>query len=101
MMAPMTFAGIATPVLINEFTAKGTEWVELYNPTGASVDLTGWKLSDGEGDDLLSGSIAAGGYIVQNTSLNLKANKSVSSSIGSSRSLSQITATVISDILLI
>jgi hypothetical protein len=28
-------------VVINEFTAKGTEWVELLNTSGDPVDLTG------------------------------------------------------------
>ena len=25
------------------------EWVEIYNPTSAAIDLTGWKLKDGSG----------------------------------------------------
>jgi hypothetical protein len=43
-------------VLINEFMAntqtaggqpgQGNDWIELYNPTNASVNLTGWYLSD-------------------------------------------------------
>lgn len=51
---------------INEFSAKGTEWVELYNPTTSTVDLTGWiihSVYDGDTNDL-SGSIAPGGYAV-------------------------------------
>ncbi len=52
------------PVLINEFVAKGTEWVELVNTSDSAVDLTGWRLSDGEGDHALSGSLAANSYLV-------------------------------------
>ena len=44
-------------ILINEYSASNIDgindafgdkedWVELYNTTGASVDLTGWYLSD-------------------------------------------------------
>lgn len=29
------------------------EWVELYNPTGASVDLAGWKIADAIASDTL------------------------------------------------
>ncbi|MFH0815419.1 MAG: lamin tail domain-containing protein [Methanobacteriota archaeon] len=50
----------------------GVEWVEIYNPMTAAVDLTGWSLSTSHGDVVtvqLSGSIAAAGYkIVTRTS---------------------------------
>ena len=40
-------------ILINEFVAipaeNEHEWIELYNPTTSTVDLTGWTLSDGVG----------------------------------------------------
>ena len=50
-------------VLINEYSASNMtgindafgdneDWVELYNPSGASVDLTGWYLSDRSGNPL-------------------------------------------------
>ena len=29
------------------------EWVELFNPTGAAVDLSGWKLQDNSVQDLI------------------------------------------------
>ena len=44
-----------------------TEWVELYNPTGAAVDLSGWVLKDDDGATgaLPQGaSIPAGGAVV-------------------------------------
>ena len=60
-------------LMINEFeqnpsgTDDGNEWVELYNPTGSSIDLTDWKLhvpDTQDADQLLSGSISSGGYKV-------------------------------------
>ena len=70
---------LAQNVVVNELMASNTatvaddygvysDWVELYNPGPAAVDLTGWYLSD---DPLLlpkwqfpSGSLAAGGYLL-------------------------------------
>lgn len=63
-------------VVINEFQTGGSnanhEFVELFNPCAAAVDLTGWKLayrsaagvSDNAMGALLSGSLAAGGYFL-------------------------------------
>lgn len=56
-------------VVINEVAWGGTavsasdEWIELYNNTGAAVDLSGWSLSDG-GDIgvVLTGIVPAHGY---------------------------------------
>ncbi len=42
-------SALADNVVINEFVAKGTEWIELYNPTGAAVDIGGWQLTSGSG----------------------------------------------------
>lgn len=36
-------------VVINEFVAKGTEWIELFNPTGSSVDIGGWTVTSQAG----------------------------------------------------
>lgn len=58
-------------VVINEVAWAGSpgagndEWIELYNGSGAAVDLTGWTIvDDGATTYALSGMIAAGGYFV-------------------------------------
>lgn len=62
-------------IIINEIAWGGTaaspndEWIELYNPSNASINITGWTLraaSSGIGslNITLSGSIAAGGYFL-------------------------------------
>jgi hypothetical protein len=61
---------IAPQVVINEVAWSGSsasaydEWIELYNTTGSSISLTGWKIVDDGGAQTynLSGTIAAGGY---------------------------------------
>jgi phage protein U len=59
----------ALDVVINEVAWMGTvassadEWIELYNPTSITIDLTGWSLSDGGDVNVsLSGTIVANGY---------------------------------------
>lgn len=37
---------LANHVVANEFAPKGTEWVEIYNPTAAAVSLQGWYADD-------------------------------------------------------
>jgi phosphatidylserine/phosphatidylglycerophosphate/cardiolipin synthase-like enzyme len=62
----------AQAVVINEVAWMGTtastsdEWIELHNPTGAAVDLTGWTLAatDGTPSITLSGTVAAHGYFL-------------------------------------
>jgi hypothetical protein len=46
---------------------RSKEWVEIYNPGNASVDLTGWSLATSRGQvsrEVLHGVIPAHGYIV-------------------------------------
>ena len=41
------------------------EWVELHNPGGEAVSLTGWVLADNRAEDVLpESSVPAGGYLV-------------------------------------
>lgn len=59
-------------VVINEVAWAGSadsandEWIELYNTTGAAVDLSGWTISDDNGASVyaLGGTIAAHGYFL-------------------------------------
>jgi hypothetical protein len=47
--------GVALSIVINEVAWAGTksstddEWIELYNPTNHTIDLTGWRLSSSDG----------------------------------------------------
>ncbi|MDY7077655.1 MAG: lamin tail domain-containing protein, partial [Chloroflexota bacterium] len=60
----------ALDVVISEVAWMGTaasaydEWIELYNPTDQSVDLTGWTLTSSDGTPTinLTGTIHAHGY---------------------------------------
>lgn len=59
-------------VVFNEIAWVGTtyssadEWMELYNTTGASINLSGWSLNatDGTPSISLSGTIPAGGFFL-------------------------------------
>ena len=56
-VAPNT-AHAASNIVINEVMynpATGGEWVELFNPTAASIDVSGLLLSDNEGVDVGEG----------------------------------------------
>ena len=61
---------LATHVVINEFRPKGTEYIELYNPTDQTIDLTGWYLDDvacGAGTTFIGAvNLAPGAYFVVN-----------------------------------
>jgi len=62
----------ALTVVINEVAWSGTaasssdEWIELYNSTGATINLAGWTLAslDGSPAITLMGLIPAGGYFL-------------------------------------
>lgn len=70
----VTFSAIsARTVIINEVAWAGTtssltgdEWIELYNPTSATISITGWtlKAADGSPSITLNGTILAGGYFL-------------------------------------
>jgi hypothetical protein len=58
-------------VVINEVAWAGTaadsgdEWIELWNPGGADIDLSGWTLTDGGDINVaLAGSIPPGGFFI-------------------------------------
>lgn len=40
------------------------EWVEIYNPTGLSVDLSTWTIEDNTSSETLSGIIPTGGFAI-------------------------------------
>jgi 5-methylthioadenosine/S-adenosylhomocysteine deaminase len=64
--------GAEAQLVFNEIAWMGTvasasdEWIELYNHTGAAIDLTGFTLvaTDGTPSIVLAGSISAGGYFL-------------------------------------
>jgi hypothetical protein len=78
--ALLLFSGsLSAQVIINEYSCSNRnhltdafgeyeDWVELYNTTGAAIDLTGWYLSDRQTNptkwQIPSGTIAANGYLV-------------------------------------
>jgi hypothetical protein len=47
-------------VLINEFQAGSSGWIELYNPTDQAVDLSGWTVDDITGGGTSPKSVASG-----------------------------------------
>jgi hypothetical protein len=59
-------AGTPGAIKINEFSSYGnSDWVELYNTTGASVDVAGWYVQNGSGvQQTLAGSIAAHDFLL-------------------------------------
>src|SRR3989344_7850424 len=69
LLVPLTAAAAEPTIRINEIAWMGTtvssndEWIELYNPTDAEVDLADWKIAaaDGSPEIVLSGTVAAGG----------------------------------------
>ncbi|MCC7361857.1 MAG: lamin tail domain-containing protein [Anaerolineales bacterium] len=57
-------------IVLNEVLPRGAEFIELYNPTGAAVDLAGWRLDDIDGGGTSpymlppDTRLAAGGWLV-------------------------------------
>lgn len=67
---PITSPITSAALKINEFfpspSGEESEWVEIFNGASNSVDLTGWKITDGNAinDDLvLSGTIGPNGFM--------------------------------------
>lgn len=63
-------------LVINEVSPLGTaaaEWVELFNPTGSPIDVSGWTIADASSSDIIPpvSPIPTGGYavIITNTSI--------------------------------
>ncbi|MBT4120886.1 MAG: PKD domain-containing protein [Candidatus Magasanikbacteria bacterium] len=66
---PEAVATTTSGLIINEFVSDPVsgenEWIEIYNPTTSSIDLTGWKLYDGMGSIASpTSTIEAGGFFV-------------------------------------
>lgn len=76
-------AGVTINEVLGSTSGSDAEFIELYNTTGASVDLTGWSIelwdsdfdtagfggSDGGAPFSLTGSIAAGGHFTLGNAL--------------------------------
>jgi MYXO-CTERM domain-containing protein len=75
-VAAVANAGVTINEVLGSTASSDTEFIELYNTTGAAIVLTGWSIelwdsdvdssgfmgADGGSPYALSGSIAAGGY---------------------------------------
>lgn len=48
---PGTEPSDVTGLYINEVCSGGGDWIELYNATGASIDLSGYHIQDNKGTD--------------------------------------------------
>lgn len=50
---PITFHLVINEVYYDVASGKGdepqNEWIEIYNPTGMAVDISGWKIEDNQG----------------------------------------------------
>ncbi len=69
----------ASDVLLNEFLphpSNGEDWIEIYNPTSNSIDLSGWTLVDSTSTmKPLSGTITANGFLTFDVSDRLNNGK--------------------------
>lgn len=62
-------SALTNNVVLNEIFASpdggDNEWVELYNPTAAPIDISGWTIKDaGSYQQVLSGIVPANGYAI-------------------------------------
>ncbi|MEM4230573.1 MAG: lamin tail domain-containing protein [Candidatus Pacearchaeota archaeon] len=58
---------VSANVIINEVmphtnNSLGNEWIELYNPTNESINLTNWKINDTQGNDYINLTISNSSY---------------------------------------
>src|SRR5439155_21089984 len=99
ILGPARSPGAANHVVISEFATRGPasatdEFVELYNPTGSAVDISGWKLQYKSASGTLwndrailpaNSSIPAHGfYLIANTSYVTGATPDYTSSLWTS-----------------
>ncbi len=70
----LAYSPCIEPIIISEVNYKSSpsenagDWIELYNPSAESLNLSAWRLEDSQSDNAYTfaegQSIAAGGYIV-------------------------------------
>ncbi len=95
MAVSPVFAAVAGDIIINEIMyndyGSGTDWIEIYNSSTSNIDLTGWKVWDGDGTTwhgltfTQGGStISAGGYaIVAENATTFLSGHAASAGVGS------------------
>ncbi|MFA5247699.1 MAG: lamin tail domain-containing protein [Patescibacteria group bacterium] len=89
-------AGLANHVVINEVSIDGVigtggsedDWVELYNPTDESVDLSGWSIQKTAGSGSSASKVALSGVIPANNYFLIVRNGA--STVASLRSIANI-----------
>lgn len=69
VLSAQRVSALSNIVVINEIFASPSspdaEWVELYNPTSSPIDINGWTIKDAASyQKVISGVVAAGGYLV-------------------------------------
>ncbi|MCX6667506.1 MAG: lamin tail domain-containing protein, partial [Euryarchaeota archaeon] len=62
----ISIAGALSTIVINEVMYNPTqddnynEWIELYNPTNQSINVSGWSITDNSAEDFLEGDLENG-----------------------------------------